>query len=53
MRTFLHDPTLIHDKDAVGMLDGRQAMRDGQHGLALRNQRKLLLQQRLGLAVKR
>ncbi len=44
MRAALHDAACIHHKDLVRLDDGGQAMRDDQHGLALRGGAQLRYQ---------
>ena len=51
MRAFLDDPPLIHDHDAVGGADGRQAMRDDDRRAMLHQPVERVLHQPLALRV--
>lgn len=44
VRALLDDPAAVHDQDPIGVADGREAVRDEQHG-ATRGQRSQPLEQ--------
>ena len=53
VRAFFDDVAFVHDDEAIHRRDRRQAVRDGDHGLALHQVVELLLDRRLDFAVER
>ena len=53
MRAFLDDVALVHDDQPVHRRDGRQPVRDGDHGLAFHQPVEVLLDRRLDLRIER
>ena len=53
MRALLDDAALLEHDQAVERRDGREPVRDGDHGLALHQRRERLLDRRLDLRVER
>ena len=51
MATALDDAAMLHDENQVGLLDGRQAMRDHQRGAMGEQAGERALDEALGFAV--
>ena len=53
VRPFLDDAAVVHDDQPVHRRDGRQPVRDGDHGLAFHQPVEVLLDRRLDLRIER